>query len=102
MAHRARGSRAGCRGGRPGLQARGRGLAVQRLVIDMALDVAATERADQVQLVQGFHAFRRGFHAQGLGQADDRGNDRAVAAAIHRCPAHEGLVDLDLVERGLL
>jgi hypothetical protein len=62
--------------------------------------VAAPEHPHQVQFVQRLDAFGRRFHAQRFGQADDRGDDCAVATARLGRAAHERLVDLDLVERG--
>src|SRR3546814_1364627 len=72
------------------------------LAVDIALDVAAPQLADQREFVLQFDALGGGLHAQRLGERDDRLDDRGVAVAGDRRAAHERLVDLDLVERRLL
>ena len=67
----------------------------------MPLHVAAPEQLHQFKLVMGLHTFGRGVHLQHFGKAGDRGDDRAVAAALFGCPAHKAAVDLDTVEGGL-
>src|SRR3546814_7329105 len=72
------------------------------LAVDIALDVAAPQLADQREFVLQFDALGGGLHAQRFGERDDRLDDRGVAVAGDRRAAHERLVDLDLVERRFL
>src|SRR3546814_9376772 len=67
--------------------------AARGLAVDIALDVAAPQLADQREFVLQFDALGGGLHAQRLGERDDRLDDRGVAVAGARRAAHERLVD---------
>ncbi len=69
--------------------------------IDEALNLRAPQRAHQCQFIMAFHPFGGGVHAERGSKADHRIDDGRIAAALYRRPAHEALVDLDLVERRL-
>src|SRR3546814_4025422 len=65
--------------------------AARGLAVDIALDVAAPQLADQREFVLQFDALGGGLHAQRLGERDDRLDDRGVAVAGDRRAAHERL-----------
>src|SRR5688572_4736581 len=102
LARRARRARASRNCGEAGPEPLGRCRGAERTLIDEALDMAAAVQPNQVELVERLDAFGGRIHAERLREAVDRGNDRTVAAAGLSGPADEALVDLDLVERGLL
>ena len=72
----------------------------QRLGIDPALNIARTLGAYQIELIEGFDPFHRGFDAQRVGQADDRGDDLGAVLIFRGTGIDKALVHLDLVERG--
>src|SRR5690348_3618705 len=63
----------------------------------VALGQVDAELAQVVELVWRFHTLGHDGHAKGVGEFDQAGNDRALAA-IGRQPGDEGAVDLDDVE----
>ena len=62
---------------------------VHRGKIDMPLHMAAAEQAHKFELVMRLHPFCGGVHVQHLGETGDRGDDRAVAAALLARTAHK-------------
>src|SRR5690242_20253548 len=73
-----------------------------RLSEDVALDHADPKIADEVQVIMSLDALGAGIHTQRLGEGDNGADDRRVAVGRRGGPAHEALVDLDLVERRFL
>src|SRR3546814_8838258 len=63
--------------------------AARGLAVDIALDVAAPQLADQREFVLQFDALGGGLHAQRLGERDDRLDDRGVAVAGDRRAAQD-------------
>ena len=83
-------------GNRPGLFRR------HGLAEDIALYLAHSQVTDQVKVVVGLDALRRGVHVQTFGERDDCPDDGAIALGRGSRAANEALVDLDLVEWRLL
>ena len=69
----------------------------QRPAEPVALHLVAPAGSQVGHLLGGFDAFRDGFHAQALGQADDGAHDGLVFPVLDDI-AHERLVDLELVD----
>ena len=88
----------------PGAAEHGRAHFVRRDCgsVDKALDLLHAQRAHGVQFILRLDPFGGRIHLQGIGQADNRRDDRGVPAFGAGHAANEALVDLDLVERRVL
>src|SRR5205807_2144394 len=64
----------------------------------VALRIAAADAPQLLRLRTGLHALGDGREPQRLGQPDDRGHDGRVLRVAPEA-RHEGLVDLELVDR---
>jgi len=64
----------------------------------VALRDVAVERAQGLDLLDRLDALGDRLHAEFVGERDDRGDDRAVVAALDDA-VDEGFVDLDDVDR---
>src|SRR3546814_16531047 len=61
----------------------------------MALEIAAAQGTDRVDLEFGLGALGSRRHAQAVGERDDGADDRDRFGCAFRCPDDEGAVDLD-------
>src|SRR5260370_32550728 len=77
-----------------------RGIGVHRLAEGKALRVFAAELIELDRVRIGLRAFGDDVHAEVVGERDDRFQDHRARAAAGG--SHEGLVDLDGVERKAL